>query len=147
MLQIPSTSLVFSITVYWRMSSIISNQLEPIHLKQFLLYFRLIKRLESWIDVSVNQRFTPVEGNQSENTETRTSHESHDHQPQSQDHQPESADQSCDSGKNKTDNEVPLPDFPLLPASKGFCLTLKKYLENFKNVLNEHIWTKDIPDY
>ena len=105
----------------------------------------MIKRLESWIDLSINHKYTPGEGNQ--NTETGTSQESHDHQPQSHDHQPESPEQSCDSGKTDTEIGVTLPDFPLLPASKGFCLTLKKYLDNFKNVLNEHIWTKDIPDH
>ncbi|KAK9500379.1 hypothetical protein O3M35_001657 [Rhynocoris fuscipes] len=30
---------------------------------------------------------------------------------------------------------VSLPEFPLIPASKGFCITLRKTLTNFKNVL------------
>ena len=36
------------------------------------------------------------------------------------------------------------PDFPLLPASKGFCLTVTKYLEIYKNILSEHILRKPI---
>lgn len=28
------------------------------------------------------------------------------------------------------------PDFPLLPGSKGFCLTLEKNLHQFRSVLN-----------
>jgi ubiquitin-conjugating enzyme E2 O len=31
---------------------------------------------------------------------------------------------------------VVLPDFPLLPASQGFCLSLKKALKSFKDLLN-----------
>ncbi|XP_054281969.1 (E3-independent) E2 ubiquitin-conjugating enzyme UBE2O-like isoform X2 [Macrosteles quadrilineatus] len=31
---------------------------------------------------------------------------------------------------------VPLPEFPLIPASKGFCLTLRKTLVTFREVLN-----------
>ena len=29
-----------------------------------------------------------------------------------------------------------MPDFPLVPASKGFCLSLDKSLEAFKTALN-----------
>ncbi|XP_055938770.1 (E3-independent) E2 ubiquitin-conjugating enzyme UBE2O-like isoform X2 [Argiope bruennichi] len=32
--------------------------------------------------------------------------------------------------------DVPLPEFPLIPASKGFCLTLRKSLADFKNILS-----------
>lgn len=32
------------------------------------------------------------------------------------------------------DNKV-LPEFPLIPASKGFCITLKKTIATFKSVL------------
>lgn len=35
------------------------------------------------------------------------------------------------------------PDFPLLPASKGFCITVKKYLTAFKEALDNHILTSD----
>lgn len=31
--------------------------------------------------------------------------------------------------------DVPLPEFPLIPASKGFCLTLRKTLVTFRDVL------------
>jgi len=33
---------------------------------------------------------------------------------------------------------VPIPEFPLIPASKGFCLSLKKSLSDFKQVLIQH---------
>lgn len=36
-----------------------------------------------------------------------------------------------------TGNNIAKPDFPLIPASKGFCLTLVTFLENFKRKLNE----------
>ncbi|KAB7494614.1 (E3-independent) E2 ubiquitin-conjugating enzyme UBE2O [Armadillidium nasatum] len=34
-----------------------------------------------------------------------------------------------------TQDNVDLPEYPLIPASKGFCITLRKTLENFKYVL------------
>ncbi|GFR31137.1 hypothetical protein TNCT_501892 [Trichonephila clavata] len=37
---------------------------------------------------------------------------------------------------NSTARDVPLPEFPLIPASKGFCLTLRKSLADFKNILS-----------
>ncbi|XP_067123691.1 (E3-independent) E2 ubiquitin-conjugating enzyme isoform X1 [Centruroides vittatus] len=40
--------------------------------------------------------------------------------------------------KNETfqHTQVNLPEFPLIPASKGFCLTLKKSLSSFKEILS-----------
>ncbi|KAL4240344.1 E2/E3 hybrid ubiquitin-protein ligase ube2o [Mactra antiquata] len=38
------------------------------------------------------------------------------------------------------------PAFPLLPASKGFCLTVRKHLECLKEVLKEHIFINSLPD-
>ncbi|GFY60737.1 hypothetical protein TNIN_271202 [Trichonephila inaurata madagascariensis] len=37
---------------------------------------------------------------------------------------------------NSTAQDVPLPEFALIPASKGFCLTLRKSLADFKNILS-----------
>ncbi|RXG70171.1 (E3-independent) E2 ubiquitin-conjugating enzyme [Armadillidium vulgare] len=34
-----------------------------------------------------------------------------------------------------TQDNIDLPEYPLIPASKGFCITLRKTLENFKYVL------------
>lgn len=34
-----------------------------------------------------------------------------------------------------TDTKVDLPEFPLIPASKGFCITLRKTLQQFKGIL------------
>lgn len=31
--------------------------------------------------------------------------------------------------------KVDLPEFPLIPASKGFCITLRKTLQQFKSIL------------
>lgn len=31
--------------------------------------------------------------------------------------------------------KVDLPEFPLIPASKGFCITLRKTLKQFKSIL------------
>ncbi|GIY92052.1 hypothetical protein CEXT_46021 [Caerostris extrusa] len=36
---------------------------------------------------------------------------------------------------SKTSSDAPLPEFPLIPASKGFCLTLRKSLADFQGVL------------
>ena len=37
--------------------------------------------------------------------------------------------------------KFPLPDYPLLPASKGFCLSLTKALQYFKTALKDSgIW-------
>lgn len=80
----------------------------------------MVKRLESWIEASNGQRHTPGTGCLAESVETGTSQ----------------------YGDSKNSQAIP-PDFPLLPASKGFCLTLKKHLDNYKNVLKDHIWTKD----
>uniref|UniRef100_A0A0V0G6I3 Putative ubiquitin-conjugating enzyme e2 o-like isoform x1 n=1 Tax=Triatoma dimidiata TaxID=72491 RepID=A0A0V0G6I3_TRIDM len=43
---------------------------------------------------------------------------------------------------------VSLPEFPLIPASKGFCITLRKTLVNFKNVLatQQHHYQQQQPD-
>ena len=100
----------------------------------------MIKRLESWIDLSSSQKtLSSSAENQSENgNDNGTSQRSHDQ-----------SDIGNNGGKEKT-SEISghtMPDFPLLPASKGFCLTLKKHLDNFKTVLNEHIWIRDSPDH
>lgn len=34
-----------------------------------------------------------------------------------------------------TSSSIVLPEFPLIPASKGFCLTLRKTLVTFREVL------------
>jgi len=34
------------------------------------------------------------------------------------------------------------PEFPLLPASKGFCITVRKHLDIFKETLVTHIHNK-----
>ena len=94
----------------------------------------MIKRLESWIELSTTQKNLHSTENQSE-TEAGTSQQSLD---QFQASENTEKDSLCDR------SEDALPDFPLLPASKGFCLTLKKHLDNFKTVLKEHIWTKDV---
>lgn len=38
---------------------------------------------------------------------------------------------------SRSTGKVPKPVFPLIPASKGFCLTLVSFLENFKRKLRE----------
>ncbi|KAK3930467.1 (E3-independent) E2 ubiquitin-conjugating enzyme [Frankliniella fusca] len=40
------------------------------------------------------------------------------------------------SFKEIAGDDLPLPEFPLIPASKGFCLTLKKTLSCFKEVMS-----------
>lgn len=34
--------------------------------------------------------------------------------------------------------EAPPPDYPLVPASRGFCLTLRSSLESFRSALRRH---------
>lgn len=41
---------------------------------------------------------------------------------------------------NTESRDLNNPGFPLLPASKGFCLAITKHLECFKEVLSEHIF-------
>lgn len=36
---------------------------------------------------------------------------------------------------NQQPTDVGPPDYPLIPASRGFCLTLKSSLETFRNAL------------
>ncbi|XP_074648201.1 (E3-independent) E2 ubiquitin-conjugating enzyme UBE2O-like [Tubulanus polymorphus] len=37
------------------------------------------------------------------------------------------------------------PDFPLVPASKGFCISVQKHLEQFKDILDEKLKEKEKP--
>ena len=46
---------------------------------------------------------------------------------------------SCDLPNAVPEAKITKPDFPLLPASKGFCITMKNNLDIFRNVLSEHI--------
>ncbi|GFS49773.1 hypothetical protein NPIL_418651 [Nephila pilipes] len=75
---------------------------------------KFIKRLERWLEIS-----------ESYNTEHPTS-------PTSPTTFKEIHSKAC----NSTAQDVPLPEFPLIPASKGFCLTLRKSLADFKNILS-----------
>ncbi|KAL1117114.1 hypothetical protein AAG570_004442 [Ranatra chinensis] len=73
---------------------------------------KLCERLESWLDVSENYNTThPL------SPTTPTSFK--------QIHSEVAA--------------VALPEFPLIPASKGFCITLRKTLVHFRNVLGQHV--------
>lgn len=98
----------------------------------------MVERLELWIELSNNQRNLSRTGNQSQDTENGTSQGSHD--------QLHNHDSVNENDVSSGSDVAAVPDFPLLPASKGFCLTLKKHLDNYKNVLKEHIWRKDLPN-
>lgn len=44
---------------------------------------------------------------------------------------------SCSNFHVSSTENVEKPEFPLIPASKGFCLTLVSFLEGFHNKLKE----------
>ncbi|XP_069958652.1 (E3-independent) E2 ubiquitin-conjugating enzyme UBE2O isoform X5 [Cherax quadricarinatus] len=70
--------------------------------------FRQVQRLECWLEISENYNIShPLSP-----TTPTTFREIH-----------------------KTDTKVELPEFPLIPASKGFCITLRKTLQQFKAIL------------
>lgn len=69
---------------------------------------KLCERLESWLDISENYN-----SNHPLSPTTPTTY------------------------KQLHNEGVPLPEFPLIPASKGFCLTLRKTLVHFKQVLSQ----------
>ncbi|XP_035223803.1 (E3-independent) E2 ubiquitin-conjugating enzyme-like isoform X2 [Stegodyphus dumicola] len=74
---------------------------------------KLIQRLEKWLAVSESWNSE----HPSSPTSPTTFKELHG---------------NCDSSAQ----EIPLPEFPLIPASKGFCLTLRKSLADFKDIMS-----------
>ncbi|XP_045602323.2 (E3-independent) E2 ubiquitin-conjugating enzyme UBE2O isoform X2 [Procambarus clarkii] len=72
--------------------------------------FRQVQRLECWLEISENYNIChPLSP-----TTPTTFREIH---------------------KSDTSTKVELPEFPLIPASKGFCITLRKTLQQFKGIL------------
>lgn len=47
---------------------------------------------------------------------------------------------ACSNGE-PLHEDIPPPDFPLIPASRGFCLTLRSSLDSFRTALRRN----DIP--
>ncbi|XP_054717726.1 (E3-independent) E2 ubiquitin-conjugating enzyme-like isoform X2 [Uloborus diversus] len=74
---------------------------------------KLINRLEKWLSVS-----------ESWNSEHPTSPTS------------PSTFKELYSNCDNSAQDIPLPEFPLIPASKGFCITLRKSLAEFKDILS-----------
>ncbi|XP_042236826.1 (E3-independent) E2 ubiquitin-conjugating enzyme UBE2O-like isoform X3 [Homarus americanus] len=85
--------------------------------------FRQVQRLECWLEISENYNIchplsptTPTTFREIHNPGTPWGvHEIHTRQ---------------------YDTKVDLPEFPLIPASKGFCITLRKTLQQFKGILD-----------
>ncbi|XP_052265648.1 (E3-independent) E2 ubiquitin-conjugating enzyme-like isoform X2 [Dreissena polymorpha] len=75
---------------------------------------RMIDRVEAWIVCSTSSRETDIS-----NQAPLSLHN--------------------DQGQEKlaSGNE---PGFPLFPASRGFCLSVKKHLDSFKDVLHKHVF-------
>ncbi|XP_037773820.1 uncharacterized protein LOC119569947 [Penaeus monodon] len=70
--------------------------------------FKLVQRLECWLEISENHNAShPLSP-----TTPTTFREIY-----------------------PSDASVELPEFPLIPASKGFCITLRKTLKQFKSIL------------
>lgn len=89
----------------------------PVFKEEIIMHFnnnasKLLRRLESWLDISERYN-TSHPLSPTTPTTFRQLHET----------------------EFTKDLKVPLPDFPLIPASKGFCLTLRKTLVTFREVL------------
>lgn len=85
-----------------------------------LCKYRLIERLEHWLEALPIVSGTSSVLRREASPEELSSNEGPYHQP------------SCDS----IESQQRLPDFPLVPVSKGFKLTLRKELDQFKSALS-----------
>ena len=75
----------------------------------------LIERLEAWLDVSKYQNSLQSDAN-NENATTQ---------------------ERAVKLDELTKNQISTPDFPLLPGSKGFCISLKKAIAAFKETIEK----------
>ena len=75
----------------------------------------LIERLEAWLEMSKYQN-SLQSGANNEHTTTQ---------------------EGAATLKVITKNQISTPDFPLLPGSKGFCISLKKAIAAFKETIEE----------
>ena len=75
----------------------------------------LIKRLEDWLQMSKYQNSLQYDAN-NENTTTE---------------------EGPATLHSMTKNHISSPEFPLLPGSKGFCISLKKAIAAFKETIEE----------
>ncbi|KAJ8300817.1 hypothetical protein KUTeg_022336 [Tegillarca granosa] len=114
----------------------------------------LIRRLEHWIFNS-SHLVAVAEQKKQNNTETLSSSKEENDNYANQDKSEQSSEYSNEAQNNQvnvmsldSNNHLEfgsldlyhdVPDFPLLPPSKGFCLTLKKHLERLKKALSEDL--------
>ena len=74
----------------------------------------LLRRLDAWLQMSECQNGLPANANEKSTN-----------------------DAEARELKSIAKNTVMAPDFPLLPGSKGFCISLKKAITAFKATINE----------
>ena len=74
----------------------------------------LFGRLDAWLEMSECQNGLPANANEKSTT-----------------------DEEARQLNSMEKNTINAPDFPLLPGSKGFCISLKKAITAFKETINE----------
>ncbi|XP_041363558.1 (E3-independent) E2 ubiquitin-conjugating enzyme UBE2O-like [Gigantopelta aegis] len=106
---------------------------------------RIIKQLEAWMKVSDKKTKEETQSLSKPNDETSPNsintaeHEHQNHVPgltTNETKLPDDTNAPCVSTSDEED-KIAEPDFPLLPVSRGFRLTLKKQLAQFRKVLDE----------
>lgn len=112
------------------MTKLINNPPE-IFREQILMHFKtcgeaMYRRINSWMDLSnaANQSVPNTTDESSNKTHSKATHNE--------------AVSSVPASSAKCDlvaASIIMPDFPLIPASRGFCLTLVGLLENFRKTL------------
>ena len=83
-------------------------------LHTFHKFCLLFRRLDSWLELSECQNGLPANANEKSTT-----------------------DEEAGKFNSMEKNTVNAPEFPLLPGSKGFCISLKKAITAFKETINE----------
>lgn len=104
----------------------------------------MIDRVEHWIDISNKWR---SKANSGETGQTLCNGTSPHSQEVSDGYIPSSTDNGSEQipvCKTALGENVSKADFPLLPASKGFCITVRKHLDAFKEALDKHTFTSKL---
>lgn len=101
----------------------------------------MIDRVEHWIDISNKWRSKASNG---ETGQTLCNGSLPHPQEVSDGYIPSSTANGSEQipvSKMVSGENISKADFPLLPASKGFCITVRKHLDAFKEALDKHIFT------
>uniref|UniRef100_A0A182Q3T4 UBC core domain-containing protein n=1 Tax=Anopheles farauti TaxID=69004 RepID=A0A182Q3T4_9DIPT len=127
------------------MTKLVSNPPEVFR-EQILSHFhacgqRMYRRLRAWMELSsgYNRKASVSEKKEHESTDTGTSETTGPATSTLSVNREDGAENKCESVIPAISSEclISQPEFPLIPASRGFCLTLTGLLESFQNQLQQ----------